>query len=233
MADIKDKIAKLLALAQSANENEAESALLKARALMAEYKLRPEECQKMETAKVVQSLIGISVTARKYAWAVTLSAIVANHYCCIAYRNHMGGSQTQEIGFIGLEDDFEVAVRIFRYAFDCVKQTSDEIFAQDAYLYTARERRKNAEAYGYAFCAGLREAFDKQQKEHQEWGLVMVVPQAVRDTEIGKQKPKSYGNAGVMRDSSAEARMRGYEDGRKFDPATRLAQGKAPLAIGG
>ena len=43
MSDVKDKIAKLLALAESPNENEAKAALLKARELMAQHKLRPEE----------------------------------------------------------------------------------------------------------------------------------------------------------------------------------------------
>lgn len=42
--NIKEKIAKLLALAESPNENEAKAALLKARALMVQHKLRPEEC---------------------------------------------------------------------------------------------------------------------------------------------------------------------------------------------
>lgn len=44
--NIKDKIAKLLALAESPNENEAKAALLKARELMAEHKLRPEDVKK-------------------------------------------------------------------------------------------------------------------------------------------------------------------------------------------
>ncbi len=44
--NIKDKIAKLLALAESPNENEARAALLKARELMAGHKLRPEEIKK-------------------------------------------------------------------------------------------------------------------------------------------------------------------------------------------
>ena len=235
MTDIKDKIAKLLALAgNNSSENEAQAALLRARKLMAEYKLRPEECQKTETAKVVQSLSGISVTARKYSWAANLSAVIAEHYCCIAYRCHVKGKQMQDIGFVGLEDDFEVCVRIFRYAFDCVKQTSDEIFAENASYYPADIRRKNAEAYGYAFCNGLQEAFDAQKEEHQEWGLVMMVPQAVKDTEIGKTKPKPYGSARRAFDgSSLEARVRGHEDGRKFDPATRLAQANSPLTIEG
>ena len=49
MYDYKDKIRKLLALAQSPVEAEAKAALLKARELMAKHKLRPEECQKAES----------------------------------------------------------------------------------------------------------------------------------------------------------------------------------------
>ena len=234
MADIKDKIAKLLALAgDNPSESEAKAALLKARKLMAENKLRPEECQKAEMANVVESLVGVTVTARKYAWGVTLSGIIGKHYCCVAFRRYAKGKQTQKIGFVGLEDDFEICSRIFRYAFECVKQTSDEIFKEGDLLYDASIRRKRAEAYGYAFCSGLESAFSEQQKEHQEWGLVMVVPQAVRDTEIGQMKGSSYGNTkGLFGAITHEAMQRGYEDGRKFDPATRLAQAKAPLALG-
>ena len=49
MANIKDKIAKLLALAESPNEAEAKAALLKARELMAKNKLTPKECQNRRT----------------------------------------------------------------------------------------------------------------------------------------------------------------------------------------
>ena len=46
MSDIRDKIAKLLSLADSSNENEARAALLKARALMAQHKLCPEDIKR-------------------------------------------------------------------------------------------------------------------------------------------------------------------------------------------
>ena len=45
MTDIKDKIAKLLALAESPNENEAKLALLKARKLMAKHKLSEKDIE--------------------------------------------------------------------------------------------------------------------------------------------------------------------------------------------
>lgn len=49
--DIRDKIAKLLALADSPSEAEARAALLKARELMAKHKLRPEEIKKPRTSR--------------------------------------------------------------------------------------------------------------------------------------------------------------------------------------
>lgn len=85
--NIKDKIAKLLALAESPNENEAKAALLKARELMAEHKLRPEEVVKADKVKVIREVLDVTCTAMTNPWAVSLSAIIAEHYCCRAYRN--------------------------------------------------------------------------------------------------------------------------------------------------
>lgn len=89
--NIKDKIAKLLALAESPNENEAKAALLKARELMAEHKLRPEEVVKADKVKVIREVLDVTCTAMTNPWAVSLSAIIAEHYCCRAYRNRGAG----------------------------------------------------------------------------------------------------------------------------------------------
>lgn len=110
--NIKDKIAKLLALAESPNENEAKAALLKARELMAEHKLRPEEVVKADKVKVIREVLDVTCTAMTNPWAVSLSAIIAEHYCCRAYRNRGAGCKTNRIGLVGLEEDFEIAKRI-------------------------------------------------------------------------------------------------------------------------
>ena len=67
--NIKDKIAKLLALAESPNENEAKAALLKARELMAEHKLRPEDVKKAKKEKVIRKVLDITCTAMTNPWA--------------------------------------------------------------------------------------------------------------------------------------------------------------------
>ena len=223
MENVKDKIAKLLALADSPNENEARAALLKARELMAQHKLRPEECQKTENVRVRKENVPVSCSKTKYQWAVDLSAIIAEHYCCRAFRTHRGGERTYQIGFVGLEDDFEICKRIYLYAFDCVKTRSDEIFKDRADMYTPKYRRSLAEAYGWGFCRGLKWAFVRQDEEkQQEWGLVMVVPKAVEDVMNG------MGKGGVFKDGNLDGSRRqhyaamGYYDGKKFDPHTRI-----------
>ena len=211
---VKDKVAKLLALAEkNSSPEEAKAAILKAREIMAENKLRPDDCVRNEKKTVVKETIGISISRRKYAWGAMLSAIIAAHYCCVSFRRHYKNGKMYEIGFMGLEDDFAICSRIFEYAFDCVSTVSEEIFRESG--------RKNAEAYGFAFCSGVQDALRKQSEEHQKWGLVMVVPQIVKDAVT--VKPTPYGNAkAAINAGNVSAVRRGYEDGLRFDPSSKL-----------
>ena len=196
---------------------EAQVALLKARELMAKHKLRQDECIRTD-ARVVKELVGVSVTTRKYGWAANLSAIIAAHYCCGAYRQHRKYSQQYEIGFIGMEDDFEVCSRIFAYAFDCVKSEADRIFKATAHYEPADYRRNAAEAYGWAFCSGLQAQYDSQDTEHQEWGLVLKTPSEVRKTIEAMGKGKTLGRV----KSDWRATKAGYQAGLCFNPSRRI-----------
>ena len=53
MSTITEKIARLLALAESPYEAEAQAALLRARRLMAEHKLRPEDITPQAAKRVI------------------------------------------------------------------------------------------------------------------------------------------------------------------------------------
>lgn len=231
MAEITDKIAKLLALAESPNENEARAALLKARELMAAHKLRPEEITRKETVKVIKRTVGVTCTKMTNTWAVQLSAIVAEHYCCKAYRNHRHGDKKVTIGIVGLEDDFEVAERIFRYAFDCVDARCKEIRAYHKGGWPADIIRQRCNAYGAGFCKGLQDAFRAHTQQHQEWGLVLVTPKAVTDAMSDMGKGSGYGNVDAG-GSNRDFLHLGYDDGRKFDPSTRLDTPQRRTAIG-
>lgn len=219
MNSIKEKIAKLLALADSPNENEARAALLKARELMAEHKLRPEDCRK-KSEVVRRELTGITCTKIKNGWAVDLSAIIAANYCCKAYRRHQTGDKKVEIGFVGLEDDIDICMKMFRYAFECASSECERIVK--GWRGDGRYGRRMAESYGFGFCNGVRQAFKEQTAEKQEWGLVLVVPKAVTDSMQDMGKPSGYAvqkSGGLSRDYAA----RGYSDGVQWDPSSKLS----------
>ena len=223
MDNIKDKIAKLLALAESPNENEAKAALLKARALMAEHKLRPEEVREQDSQAVIRRTIGIHCTKMTDAWATTLNAVIAEHYCCVSFRSHLRGQKSVELGLVGLKDDFAVCEQAVRYAYDSVKSRCKQLNAEHKKEgWPGSEIRQLCNAYGWGFCSGLKKAFEAQEQEHQEWGLVMVVPKAVRDN-AADLKPVIFATAKVDGWLNEYARA-GYEDGRRFDMSRRIEQ---------
>lgn len=222
--DYKDKIRKLLALAESPVEAEAKAALLKARQLMAEHKLREEDCLEPEKLKVKKALVGITCTKRLNAWMVDLSAIIARNYCCTAFRSKQRGMQTVEIGFIGFEDDFELCERIFKYAVDCVLSHCMAMRKKYRDIYTGKHLGKMCDAYGHGFTTGILEAFERQTQENQEYGLVLVIPQEVKDKAAEMGKATVFKEADDPKHMSEIAAMQeGYEDGQEFDPSKRLA----------
>lgn len=223
MSAIKEKIAKLLALSASPNEKEAQAALLKARELMAKHKLTAEECQEGQTVKVVRQIVDVECTKQTNPWAVSLGSIISKRYCCQVYRQHAKGAKKITVGFVGLEDDFEVCRRIFLYAYQCIEARCKRIRARERDR-VGKEVREMCNAYGWGFCYGLEAAFQEQEKEHQEWGLVLAVPQAVEDVINKMSKPTSFGTVSVdgWRAKYANA---GYVEGRKFVPEQRLEPG--------
>ncbi len=231
MSMIKEKIAKLLALAESPNEKEAQEALLKARALMAKHKLRPEECREKQSIRVVKQPVGMECTQMTDTWIPELAVIVGERYCCKAYRQHVKGAKKVTMGFVGLEDDFEVCRRIYLYACQCVKARCEDIRARERGR-SATELREMCNAFGWGFCSGLEDAFRQQQQEHQEWGLVLAVPQAVKDVVGRMGAPSTYGTANTS-GWRAKYACAGYAEGEKFVPERRLEPGDETQKIEG
>lgn len=218
MADIKETISKLLNLADSPNENEARTALLKARALMAKHKLSLHDLNTEQDTQVCKQGIGIYCTKMTDTWAVPLAITIAGHYCCKAYSSHVHGSKTTQIGFVGLKDDFAVCVRIYRYAHCYVKANCEVLKRQSKKSgRAASEIRQICNAYGVGFCGGLLKAYREQDKDHQEWGLVLKTPPIVEDTVNAMGPATSYTKIETG-GSFAQFTERGFRDGKAFDP---------------
>lgn len=222
--NIKERIAKLLALAESPNENEAKAALLKARVLMVQHKLQPEECTGKKDEKVVKKIFAdIKCTTMTDFWIYRLAGVIASHYCCKRYCLKAPRSKSITIVLMGLESDLEITERIFRYAIDCVKNEQRNIRRARTWQgYSATDIRLACNAYGDGFVAGLDQMYQKQDAEHQEWGLVMVVPQSVQDAygSMNMATHKTHAKtAGAWAD---KYRNQGVEHGRSFNPGQRL-----------
>ena len=81
MPDYKDKIRKLLALAQSPEEAEAKVALLRARELMAKHKLTEADLEEAKNQAGRNVLTGITCSKRRDPWIVNLSAVIGERFC--------------------------------------------------------------------------------------------------------------------------------------------------------
>lgn len=216
MSQIKEKIAKLLALSASPNENEAQAALLSARKLMAKYKLQPEDIPEHRSEKVVRELTGIRCTKMTNSWMVTLAAVIAPRYCCQHYIAKVKGAKLSTIGFVGLEEDFAVCKRVFLYACTFVQTRCAAIRAQrrDA---SGKEVREMCNSYGLGFCQGLKKAFEAQDARQQELALVLTVLSAVTDSlkDMRTEKPYVNTRSSGWKREYADA---GFADGKRFDP---------------
>lgn len=219
--DYKEKIKKLLALAESPNEHEAKAALLKARQLMAEHKIAEAELKDVEKQEVKNIRTEITCSKRRNPWVISLSAVIGENYCCRAYRNHGYGQQTQYTGFIGLADDVEICVAVFKYAVDCILAEIGRIKKENQCYYSGYVK-KLCDSYGYGFAMGIEAAFEEQQKANEDgWGLVLVMPQEVLDA--SRHLGNEHFHSRAEQEISGNAYAKGYRQGKEFDPTKRLA----------
>lgn len=227
--DYKDKIRKLLALAKSPEPEEAKLALLKARKLMAEHKLSERDLEERNTT-VIKRAIGEKFSKKANSWMDPLSIVIGENYCCSAFRCKISAKTTVwHVGFIGLEGDIEICVKIFRYAVRCIKSEQKKLRKQHRDYYTPQEIAKICDSYGYGFARGVYEAFTRQNEENQEYGLVLKVPEEVKD-----ELEKDWTAERVQKDAPAKdgwrarrsmARRRGRQEIRPVKQAGRKETG--------
>lgn len=216
--NIKEKISKLLALADSPNENEAKAALLKARQLMAKHKLSECDIQRDKSTNIIKKSTGVSFTKMSNVWVSELGAIIAENYCCKSFIRHREGDKKREIGFIGLEDDFNVCESVFNFAYDFIINRCCDIKKENKDIYTAKCIREMCNFYGRGFVIGLGEMFEKQNKS-EETGLILVIPkevtESISDMDVDQ---KNYMDIKSHHYESLKLQAQGYNDGLEFRP---------------
>ena len=222
MKDYKEKIRKLLALAESPNEFEAKAALLKAKELMAQHKIEEIDITDIKSKKVKRIYTNYFYTKRGDFWVGILAKIIAENYCCRCAGNVTYNSQRRQVFFIGLEDDVELCAKIFEYAIESAKSLSN-IYVKKWYKgcnLTTKERNDIKKSYAYGFATGVREAFEEQKdKDETGWGLVMVIPTEVNNECSGFRTDKNVSRNRTIYNS---IKNDGFNDGKKFNPNNRI-----------
>lgn len=229
--DYKDKIRKLLAVSKSKSDAEAQTALLKARELMAKYKLTEEECSEVLKKGVVKLNTGVSCTKTIGPWMIALSGIIAEAYRCENILFRRPGSKTYDIGFVGMEDDAGLCEELFKFAVDNVqernKNMSKALHKEYKGYKIATYVRDRANSYGFGFAAGLKHAFDLQTKaKTQEWGLVLQTPQEVKDILSGMSETNFSTKYDNVENVSGSDYCEGEVDGKRFSTKSTLRSGE-------
>lgn len=217
MATIKEKIQKLLSLAQSPNEHEAKAALLKAKELMAKNKLSEQDFEKEQEHELKKFLCEdvVWTTDSGRVWVVKLCEILCNNYCCTAAWYTPRGTRTHQLVIAGIGEDAEICKQAVGYAVGFVEQAICTLQRK----YRRQDPKAIANSYAEGFIMGLEMAFEDQKEEHPEWGLVVVKPEEVSEYEnsLGSKDVKAK-----QSEFSPLAYMKGQVDGKNFDPNRKM-----------
>jgi hypothetical protein len=212
-----ERVKKLLALGESPNENEAQTAMLKARELMAKYKIELKEIEG-EQQQTVENKKQVEYTSKKGKWILTLSSIIAENYSCIAYGNKTSKFKGYVV-LAGYSKDLELCSIVLNYALDSIQtwMGKQEKRLKKAGL-SCKDISEYTNNYAWGFITGLQDLYEEQNAQNQQWGLVMVTPKEVKDVTKGMSTVKARTHA----NSNTEAFSDGYCDGNQFTPNSRL-----------
>lgn len=177
------KIKSCLALSESSNIEEANSALLKAQELMIKYRISEDDVKNFDKEKInkrVSVITVITETNRIFWYVKDLGSVIAENFKVVAFS-----SGNREMGksfkFMGLEEDVEIAQEVFSFALEKMKELADKetksIELQnedDKKVYKSSSKND----FYRGFIDGLNKAFKDQVNEN-DWGLVLVKDELV------------------------------------------------------
>lgn len=229
MSDIREKIKNLLDLASSDNEHEAKAALMKAQELMVKHKLTEKDISGIKEQKVKTINTGIQYSTQRDSYILSLSSIITENYCCIRYANRAYGARLRTVMISGFEEDVDICLQVLQKAVETIQKNSKKLVYRKG--YSTSEKKIVMNSYAKGFVEGLDEMFRLQRKSNEEeWGLVLVVPQEVKDI-LNGMKSNSFNVRNQGFDHSSYEK--GQKDGKNFSPEKTHGIGDSKLRICG
>lgn len=209
------RIKKLLALSESSNEHESKLAMLKAQELLVKHKISLKQIENHKDVTVKEGKTNI--TFRQGKWKGQLADVIAENFGCYHfYRTN----KTHTIMFMGKDEDVTVCKIVLEYAIDCISSVVKKLryeYQKEGYSTKGLEGD-----YALGFIEGLKNAFEKQKGENQEYGLILI-----KDKEV----VEAYENKRFIGTINTDTKMQGFnevyekgiEDGENFSISDKIA----------
>ena len=207
---LKNKIKKLLKLAESSNQNEAESALEKAQELMIKNKLKESDLGvNTQDLKVIEKLIFSGTNDQRLRHLMII--IAENFNCSHFYKKFKSNTNKIELWIVGFEDEIEIVQECFNFCVNIFKKNVKSL--KEIYPFTSPSVLKNS--YFSGFNAGLNTKF-KEQIKRNNWELVIVKDKKIIDFMDNKKlkTPKKNNKMGTLNSSAFN---RGLSDGKNIE----------------
>ena len=213
------KIKKLLALSNSSNENESKNAMLKAQRLMLEHKLTMRDIESHEEINISSEKTNIRFRVAK--WKAELARVIASNFGTkLYYTDCRAGSKT--INFFGKEEDVTLCGIMMEYAVKCIKNDSKKLINKLKKDKRWKHFDRAKTDYALGFIQGLKERFEEQLSQNEEWGLVLQIDPIV--VEKYEEMSKDWKKVSVTEkfNNNAGIYNRGREEGKKFDISDKI-----------
>ena len=161
LTKIIDKICKCLRLAESANSNEAASALRQAVSLMKKYDISDEQVDAYEVSinQMNETAVNSSSSSKPSYWVLALSNLVADAFDCRVYISRSRQTKPEFI-FIGVDNRPEIASYLYTILYRSLGRARanfmkelrlDESSVRGAESVKERRRRANVFAQAWLF----------------------------------------------------------------------------------
>lgn len=215
--NVKQKIVKLLALANDANDEESMSALAKAQELMLQHNIDESDVfeykQEQKSEAVINTII---YQGRPQKWLYRLASIIAENFRVHTY--YVSGSPI-ELRFVGIESDVQIAQITFEYAKGSAGYCARQFLQLPEIKRKYKRKWQLKQDYIEGYLVGLSKTFRNQVRTN-GYELALQVPEIVQEEvermELVPGKDTSH------QAKNNEAFYSGYVEGIRFTEKERL-----------
>lgn len=207
----KDKIQRLLALANDANDEESMSALAKAQELMLEYKISENDIftyKQQQSTEVVNTTIIYEGKPQK--WMYRLARIIATNFRVKFYYE---SSTPIRLKLTGLTSDIQIAEITFQYASGSIAYCAKNYMQRPEIKRKRKRKWQLKQDYIQGYLIGLDSIFRKQVLTN-GYELALQLPKVVEThiEDLGLVTGKDTSH----KVKDIEAYNSGYQEGVKF-----------------